>query len=146
MDPLSANGLASAIVQFVDYATKLAQGTRQIYVAGTSATDANADVELCASELENLCVRLNPTGLSSLNPDDEALCRLADRCKAISNNLSTLLRSIKAKNSDSRWHCFVSAVKTQLKKRQRDEMLEQLSQCRAQLDLQLGCLSRYVGS
>lgn len=145
MDPLSAIGLASSIVQFVDFATKLAYGARQIYVSGAGSTAENADVELCASELESLCTRLNsstsPTPWSS---DDEALCRLAGRCRAISNDLSTLLRKIKARNPESKWNCFVSAIKSQLHKAERDGLLRRLSECRAQLDIQLSRLARCV--
>jgi hypothetical protein len=49
MDPLSALSLATSIVQFVDFATKIVHGARQIYQTGESATAENADIELCAS-------------------------------------------------------------------------------------------------
>jgi hypothetical protein len=74
MDPITALGLAAAVVQFVDFATKLTNGTRQVYVSGSGATAGNADLELCASELEKLCVRLTPEPSPVRSEEDEALC------------------------------------------------------------------------
>ena len=143
MDPLSAIGLASAITQFIDFAGKIAVGTHQVYTSGAGSTAADADIELCASELDGLCTRLSTTGLSPKSEDDQALCRLAGRCKTLSTQLSALLRSTRAKDPNSRWNCFVSSVKTQIKKTERDELLNRLSECRAQLEIQLVRLTRY---
>ena len=144
MDPLSALSLATSVVQFIDFATKIVHGARQIYATGASSITENADIELCASELQEFCIRLNTSKLPSLlTADDGSLYRLADRCIAISNELLSLLRKIKAENSTSKWQCVVSAVKTQLKKSERDDILSRLSQCRAQLDIQLGRLAMY---
>lgn len=147
MDPLSALNLAASIIQFVDFATKIVHGARQIYQTGAGAAAENADIELCASELHNLCLRLDISKLPHpRSADDDALCRLADRCVSVSNELSSLLRKIKAKNPDSKWQCMISAVKTQLKKNERDEILARLTQCRAQLDSQLSRLAKSVHS
>jgi hypothetical protein len=143
MDPLSALSLATSIVQFVDFATKIVHGTRQIYQTGVGAAAENADIALCASELHNLCTRLDVSKLPHpRSADDDALCRIADRCVSISEELSSLLGRIRAKNPNSKWHCMVSAVITQLKKKERDEILARLSQCRAQLDSQLSRLAQ----
>jgi hypothetical protein len=143
MEPLSALSLATSIVQFVDFATKIVHGTRQIYQSGTGAAAENADIELCASELQSLCTRLDVSRLPhQRSADDDALCRIAGRCVSISKELSSLLEKIKAKNTDSKWQCMVSAVRTQLKKNERDEILARLSQCRAQLDSQLSRLAQ----
>lgn len=145
MDPLSALSLATSIVQFVDFATKIVHGAHQIYQTGESAAAENADIELCATELHNLCSRLEVSKLPHpRSADDDALCRIADRCVKISGELSTLLGKVKARNPESKWQCMVSAVKTQLKKGERDEIFVRLSQCRAQLDMQLSRLAQYV--
>jgi len=143
MDPFSALSLATSIVQFVDFATKIVHGAHQIYQTGAGAAAENADIELCASELHNLCTRLDVSKLPHpRSADDDALCRIADRCVSISKELSSLLGKIKAKNPDSKWQCMISAAKTQLKKDERDEILARLSQCRAQLDSQLSRLAQ----
>ncbi|KAL1595199.1 hypothetical protein SLS60_009887 [Paraconiothyrium brasiliense] len=143
MDPFSALSVATSVIQFLDFATKIVHGTRQIYQTGTGAAAENADIELCASELHNLCTRLETSNLPHpRSADDDALCRIANRCVSISKELSSLLEKIKGKNPDSKWQCMISAVKTQLKKNERDDILARLSQCRAQLDSQLSRLAQ----
>lgn len=143
MDPVSALGLAAAIVQLLDFAGKVTNGARQIYISGADAPAVDADVGTCALELDALCNRLKTSHLVPQTPDDKALCRLASRCSAISKELSDFLKSIKAKNPDKRWQCFLSSVKSQLRKSQRDDLLTRLSECRAQLTIQLSRLIRY---
>ncbi|KAF2008561.1 hypothetical protein BU24DRAFT_456109 [Aaosphaeria arxii CBS 175.79] len=142
MDPFTALTLATSIVQFVDFATKIVHGTRQIYQTGEGVAEENADIELCASELHNLCTCLDVLKLPSpRSADDDTLCRIADRCISVSIELSSLLEKVKAKDPHSKWQCMVSTVKTQLKKSERDEILARLSQFMAELDSQLSRLT-----
>ncbi|GIZ46684.1 hypothetical protein CKM354_000980200 [Cercospora kikuchii] len=137
MDPVSAIGLVAAICQFVDFAAKIVHGARQVYTSDAMMAASDADSLVCASELDALSIRLNPPGLLAQNPDDEALFRLANRCRVISSELSALLRITRAKEPDSKWHSFVSSLKSHLKKSERDDLLRRLADCRAQLNLQL---------
>ncbi|PPJ58643.1 hypothetical protein CBER1_03547 [Cercospora berteroae] len=137
MDPVSAIGLVAAICQFVDFAAKIVHGARQVYTSDAMMAASDADSLVCASELDALSTRLNPPGLLAQSPDDEALFRLANRCRVISSELSALLRTTRAKEPDSKWHSFVSSLKSQLKKSERDDLLRRLADCRAQLNLQL---------
>ena len=58
MDPLTAIGLASSIVQFVDYGTKLIGGAREIYHSTTGTTAQNETLELVATEMKEWSSRL----------------------------------------------------------------------------------------
>jgi hypothetical protein len=143
MEALAAIGLVSSIVQFVDFAAKLANGTRQIYQSGAVATDENADLEVCASELDGLCSRIHHQAQSSAKcADKNSLCLLATQCQTISTELAVLLRRVKAKNSASKWSCFVSALKTQLTRDERESLSRRLEYCRAQLNVQLSHLAK----
>lgn len=143
MEALAAINLASSIVQFVDFATKLTKGTRQIYQSGAGAAGETADLEVCAAELDALCSRLQcEPAPSTRNADDEALVLLASQCQSIATELATLLRKIKAKNPDSRRSCFVSALRTQLSSGEREGLSRRLSECRAQLNIQLSHLAK----
>ena len=144
MDPVSAIGLVAAICQFVDFAAKIVHGARQVYTSDAMMAASDADSLVCASELDALSTRLNPPGLLAQDPDDEALFRLASRCRVISSELSALLRTTRAKEPDSKWHSFVSSLKSQLKKSERDDLLRRLADCRAQLNLQLIRMNRYL--
>lgn len=143
MEALAAIGLIASIVQFVDFAGKIANGTRQIYQSGTVATDENADLELCASELDELCSRIHDQAQSSAkSADQSSLCLLATQCQSISTELSVLLRRTRAKNPTSKWGCFVSALRTQLTKSERECLARRLEYCRSQLNVQLSHLGK----
>ena len=138
MDPLSAVGLASSIVQLVDFTTKIVNGARQVYESRAGVVAQNADIGLCASELKALCDRVQADARPiSHKQDYEAFARLADRCIEVSSDLLALLEKLKAKNLESKWDCTVAAFKAQLKKTEREDLLGRLSECRAQLDTQL---------
>ena len=54
MDPFTAIGLASAIVQFVDYASKLVKGTIEIYGSATGDTAETGSLKLVTQKLRDL--------------------------------------------------------------------------------------------
>jgi hypothetical protein len=70
MDPLTAIGLASSIVQFVDYTTKLIQGAKEIYISVSGTTEENKSLETITKEMEGLSSRLY-TPISSQESEDE---------------------------------------------------------------------------
>jgi len=64
MDPLAALGLASNMVQFVDYSIKLIQGVREIHDSGD--TKENKSLETVTSEMK----RLIKTHYSNAHPPE----------------------------------------------------------------------------
>lgn len=146
MDPLSALSLASTIVQFVDFSIELVQSTKQIYESTSGANSQNEDYISSATELQRLCQRLcvsKASPDSPLSPDQEALNTLATRCQRISKDLIALLERTKPSDRESKWRCFVAAIKTHLKRGESELLLRRLAECRSQLEIQILRLSRY---
>lgn len=145
MEPLSILGVVASIVQIIDFTTKLTTGARQAYISGTGAISANEDIKFCAADLQHLCQGLQ----SSLQADNsngansEALRHLAKRCQTISERVLALLHELAAKDPTSKLSCFVSALKTERRKHERDDLLVRLEECRRQVDIQLQRLVRY---
>src|ERR1051325_4548642 len=97
MDPVTAVSLASAVVQFIDYTTKLVDAAADIHHSGSGTTLENRNIELVVSEMNALSRRLEPPRTGEQNDDEKALCRLAAECRILSDQILGLLEKIKPK-------------------------------------------------
>jgi hypothetical protein len=144
MDPLTAISLASAIVQFVDFSSKLVSGARQIYGSASGATEADRSLEVITSEMRQCASKLATpdADAQSQTEDDRALCRLAKECQILSDQLLGLIEKTKARDPKSKVQSIWAAVKSRLHEREKLELQNRWNSCRSQLELQLGFLTR----
>lgn len=142
MDPLTAIGLASSIVQFIDYSTKLIHGAKEIYGSATGATEENQRLENVTAEMQTLSLKLLPRQDAQQTEDERALSRLAAECKILSDQILVLLKSIKPKDLNSKRQSVWAALKSKWNEREKQELEERLKNCRSQLELQLNFLMR----
>lgn len=128
MDPLTAIGLASAIVQFVDFGRNLISESHEMYrsIEGTSKT--NMDTENIAKQIHSLSEHLlssdqsyEETGAPFEN--QRVLRSLATECRSVASELLDLLKDLKVDNhirGDRRkWETFRKAVVSQTPKKKR---------------------------
>ncbi|EXJ68983.1 uncharacterized protein A1O5_07918 [Cladophialophora psammophila CBS 110553] len=141
LDPLSAIGLASAIVQFVDFSAEIIQGAREVYGSMSGTTERNRSLELVVSEMINLTSKLSSTHYSQQSEDEKALGRVANECKILADQVLDLLQKIKAKDPGSTLQALWAALKNQKYKRQRLELEGRLESCRNNLEFQLNFLT-----
>jgi hypothetical protein len=101
LDPLSAIGLASAIVQFIDFGFKLVSEGIDLYENG--ALTENEELELITSDLESLANNLGTSSsqLQTNSPDEKALQELAFRCNDLATELLTILDTLKPQRQGS---------------------------------------------
>ena len=122
MDPLTAISLASAIVQFVDFSSKLIVEGHQIYHSIEGASQANLRTEDITSHINSLNKHLlqpdrrhSQTGVSS--ESETALRYLAASCRTVANDLLNLLNELKvdkhSQGAQKKWETFRKAVLTQ---------------------------------
>ncbi|RFU29568.1 hypothetical protein B7463_g6785, partial [Scytalidium lignicola] len=102
MDPLTAVGLASAIVQFVDFSTKLVNTTSDIYRSASGTTAENQSIDFVVNEMRTFSLRLEPLSTGQQTDDEKALCRLAGECRVLSDLILSLLGKIKPKDPKSK--------------------------------------------
>ncbi|KAH9204764.1 hypothetical protein DL95DRAFT_494636 [Leptodontidium sp. 2 PMI_412] len=112
MDPLTAISLASSIVQFIDYSTKLIHGAKEIYCSVTGATEENYRLENVTAEMQTLSMKLLPRQDAQQTEDEQALSRLAAECKILSDQILALLKSIKPKDFNSKRQSVWAALKS----------------------------------
>lgn len=96
IDPLSAIGLASSILQLVDFSCKLVSDGYEIYETGTLG--GADELELVTRDLVRLANDLTkhrprPTTVSS--DDDGGLQKLAASCTTVADQLLHVLSSVK---------------------------------------------------
>ena len=107
LDPLTAIGLASAIVQFVDFGSKLIKGGSEIYKSVDGALAENSELEDITTKIHQLNgnilspVSMNSGQLPTL--DEEALTELAESCRTIAGELLFVLRDPKVIHLSGRY-------------------------------------------
>jgi hypothetical protein len=119
MDPFTAIGLASAIVQFVDFSSKLISGAAEIRSSGRETTAELQDTETVINHLKTLVARVRQP-LSAANgvvPDEYSnLEKLKQGCEQVCDELQAIVQSTKVRKAGSRRAAFVSIWKAQRSK------------------------------
>ncbi|KAF4472943.1 P-loop containing nucleoside triphosphate hydrolase [Fusarium albosuccineum] len=120
MDPLTAIGLASNIIAFIDFSAKVISGAVEIHetFSGDSAglTEGNRSTLTVATEMKHLASKLQPPDQTQLTGDDKALCALAKECEGLSSQITALLEKVKAQGKKSRRSSLKAAFKTRCSK------------------------------
>ncbi len=150
MDPFSALGLASNIVQFVDFSCKLFSSASDIYRSASGAAPAVNDAKTIALRLHDLSSRLVAQTMtasqdgsqSSQKPVNALLNELASGCRGASAELLSALDGLQARTANSRWSSFKAALLTVMKSDQINKLEARLEQYRRQVILALEILQR----
>jgi len=169
MDPLTALGLASNIVQFVDFASKLISQSHEIYRSADGALEDNVVLEYVAKNLSRLGDELKSkqadikTGREALArerdwakkdgrviPEPEKvtaagkqLQQLSKECSAVSNELLQELEKLKIKEPHKRWESFRQALNSVWSQEKIRALETRLEGIRKQLDTTLLVCLRY---
>jgi len=169
MDPLTALGLASNIVQFVDFASKLISQSHEIYQSADGALEDNLALEHVAKNLSRLGGELKSkradikTGREALAREREwakkdgrvisspekvtaagkQLQQLSKECSAVSNELLQELEKLKIKGPHKRWESFRQALNSVWSQEKIRALETRLEGIRKQLDTTLLVCLRY---
>ena len=102
LDPISALSLSAAILQFVDFGSKIIVTTYKTYRSVNGTTQENVDLAELTTTLHDFQTRLAaPRAPSRGNDiDQKALEELAAKCRDIAADLLKLLNGLKVKVTD----------------------------------------------
>lgn len=142
MDPISAIGLASSVVAFVDFSSKLVRGIYQVVDSADGATHENSDLNTVMQDLEVVTASIEVDFKWSSKHEKE-LARLASKCATLSRDLQKTLRSVKLQQGNVPWQTIKAAWKTVTKKDKIESMEKRIDQYRAELMLRLQMLIVY---
>ncbi|EWG35916.1 hypothetical protein FVEG_00104 [Fusarium verticillioides 7600] len=152
LDPVTAIGLASSIVAFVDFSAKLVKGSIEIYQASDGTLTENRSSQAVAVAMERYAARLVIRQPSQTGKEEKELVHLATKCHAVCIEILGLLGRIRPKDLSSKRQSLWAALKNKFHEGEREELEKQLDTYRRQLELHMSfetmisvdTLSQYV--
>ncbi|KAF5699804.1 hypothetical protein FGLOB1_11166 [Fusarium globosum] len=137
LDPVTAIGLASSIVAFVDFSAKLVKGSIEIYQASDGTLTENRNSQAVAGAMERFAARLVIQQPSQLFGEEKELVDLAKNCHVVCLELLNLLGRIKPKDLSSKRQSLWAALKNRFHEGERKELENRLDTYRRQLELHM---------
>jgi uncharacterized protein (DUF342 family) len=139
MDPITAIGLASSLITFVDFATKIVAGTYEVYNSVTGTTIGNAHIDTVIGDLKGVAAELE-IDLPGISKHERALKDLASNCQKDGNELLRLLDTIKVDGKRSTWKSFKTTLISIRKQKEIVGLQKRLSDYRSQILLRLSLI------
>lgn len=143
LDPLTALGLASNIVSFIDYGCKLISDGYELYGKGTLG--GTEELELVTKDLVRLANDLttNPSFASKPSPTDNGgLQQLAESCKILADQLLRILATLRPSNPRNGLECFRKAIRKARKRGTIENLEKRLEKIQNQLNIRLIAMLR----
>lgn len=142
MDPVSAIGLASSILTFVEFAWGLIGGAVEIYHSVDGTLNENARLDDVRDDLDYL------SGLLILQPTcrtrtERKIARVAEGCHADSKELQNLLKEIAGpKNNRAFWRSLKTSWLSIKNRKDVAELKSRLQEYRSEVLLHVALLLR----
>ncbi|KAK2611555.1 hypothetical protein N8I77_004888 [Diaporthe amygdali] len=116
MDPVTAIGLASAILAFVDFSWSLVRGAGDVYRSPSGASQENTSIGTIIADLEDVADNIN-TDIQGRGKHENALTALAKGCEDLSKELLQVLEKLK-KRSDSKREALKATLRSMRKEKE----------------------------
>lgn len=145
MSGLEAIGAAAAILQLVDFGSRLLVTSYDIYKSQTGAAPDAIHIENVCTELKEISAHLSqpPANNVPLNAREQASWHLANRVHDLADDLGLLLDSLKLKTSTFKpWGSLRQSWRNLRQKDKIAKMTSELSDIRSLLDTNLLVLLR----
>jgi hypothetical protein len=141
MDPVTALGVASSILQIVDFTQSLVRSTYEVYKSPSGRRKASVDLQAVTSSLktlnEDLIGSMNRAATvtigngrgAELSAKDKELRHLCQKCSDLASTLISALERLTAERN-SLWDSFRQALKQVWKEKEILSLEKQLQQYR----------------
>lgn len=143
MDPVSAIGLASSILTFVEFSSKLVRGIYDVASSADGATEENTHIGVVMRDLEDVTDAIEVDFKGSSKQEKE-LIKLASKCAALSRDLQKTLKSVKVQRGNVPWQTIKAGWKTVTKKDKIESMEKRIAKYREELMLRLHMLLMFA--
>lgn len=130
MDPFSALGACSSILQIIDFSCKLLSKGNQLRTSFSGALPENIQFEKVTSHLHGLVATLRQHSATQ----NQGLDGLVVMCVQTAGELLDVLERLKVQGSRTRWKSFRAAVKSVWRKEKVEEMLGRLGMIRDEIE------------
>jgi hypothetical protein len=142
LEGMAAFGLASNIIQFVDYSSKIVSKFREIHHSASGTTKDAIDLTIINQDLEKICSNLS-SGAARAPPPPDGLADLAKKCADCTEKLLQMLSKVRAKDPRSKWQSARAALKSAWTSGDIKVIQDKISGFRFQLILHMQVLQRY---
>ncbi|KAH7351368.1 hypothetical protein BKA65DRAFT_500262 [Rhexocercosporidium sp. MPI-PUGE-AT-0058] len=132
MDPITAINLASSLITFVDFASKVVTGTYEVYNSTAGSTIENAHIDTVISDLKEVAADLE-TSVAGKSKHERALQELASKCDKVANDLLQLLNRIKSDSSQSTLKSLKAILISMRKQKEITGLEKRLNDYRSQI-------------
>lgn len=140
MEALVAVGLASNILQFVDFAKSIVSDTKKFYENALGAKDEYQDAEGYAQRLQRLAAQVampQAPFRGAVSAEEKELKELGERCSQIANELLVATRDVTASSHNDWAQSAKKAIKSRLSSSQIKSLQTRLDRISQQLTGQL---------
>lgn len=136
MDPVSAIGLASSVVQLITFSTDIISKSREIHRSAAGSLVENVELETIARTLQSqsrrLAVHASKDRFPSVTSKDIVAC--CEQVRKSSKKLIDIVEGLRGDAASSRWKSFYQALKSVWKEQDIADYLRRLEMHRRQID------------
>jgi hypothetical protein len=141
MDPITAVGFAASILQFIDFSWGVITGTYEIYKSTTGSTYENAHISTIVDDLERATDGLI-SDVEGKTKNEKELCKLADKCHDLSQDLLKILKQLQVSEKNSKWQSLKVKVASMRKEKEIASIEGRLDRYRSQILVRLNFMLR----
>jgi hypothetical protein len=149
MDPISALGLASNIIQIVDFAARIISRSYEIYNSTDGQLQDHAILDDAAQNLSELYADLQRSAninTRKLDAADKQLLSLKKESEAITKELRKALDKARLKSGPQKWRSIFQALKSVWTEKEISRLATRLDSIRKQVDTALLVSLRWVNA
>jgi hypothetical protein len=145
MEPLSALAAACAVIQFVEFGSKLVGTGLEVYKSTSGAPEEVVEIEALAAHAEQLSQKLSSSGKTQIlgtGAQDEAKLReLASRSEKLATEIVTILSTVRGQPHKT-WSAVRTAVQLKWNEGRIKNLQARLDSVKSEIGLQLLCMMR----
>ncbi|EPS38220.1 hypothetical protein H072_8069 [Dactylellina haptotyla CBS 200.50] len=142
VDPLAALGAAAAVLQFLDFTTKLISKGRELYKSADGVLTDHAEQVALYSRLSKLNKALGESINTSaaqkqLSLAEQALLEVSSECMQFADDLAQAIDKLRVTGNRRKWNSFRQALKSVWMKDEIDKRMVTLDRLRQQVIIHL---------
>lgn len=149
MDPVTALGLVSNVIQFVEYAAKLISGCHDLYRSANGALDDHNALETVSQNLKSLAQDVQPSKRSpnaKQSRVEEELQLACEECIKVNQKILELLEKLKVNGPNRKWESFRQILNIMMRQKDVARLEEDLKKIQQRIDTSMLFCLRWVGA
>jgi hypothetical protein len=141
MEVLAALSVASAVVSFIDFGSKLVSKVHELRESSDGLDEGTSDIKLVAKTLSRLSHELEVSSTAA-SPEEREMKELATRCKDLVKQLLAVIAKLESGGQQMRrWSSFRQAIRFAMSKDQIIDLTKRIESLRQSMNM---CLLKMI--